>query len=154
MNRHAVLGVWAAVGLVLISATGLTWSTYAGARIGAVQDRLGGATPVLSAELTPGGGTGDAHDGHEGHEGHEGHAGPAKDGAEAADIGLDAAVAAAAARGVDEAVIVTLPTEGRGYQVAEGDKQVPVHLDAVAVDPGTGRSCRKCASRNTRCSPS
>ncbi|AGI86602.1 Integral membrane protein [Streptomyces albidoflavus] len=138
VNRHAVLGVWAAVGLVLISATGLTWSTYAGARIGAVQDRLGGATPVLSAELTPGGGTGDAHDGHEGHEGHEGHAGPAKDGAEAADIGLDAAVAAAAARGVDEAVIVTLPTEGRGYQVAEGDKQVPVHLDAVAVDPRNG----------------
>lgn len=45
VNRHAVLGVWAAVGLVLISATGLTWSTYAGARIGAVQDRLGGATP-------------------------------------------------------------------------------------------------------------
>lgn len=35
-------------------------------------------------------------------------------------------------------MIVTLPTEGRGYQVAEGDKQVPVHLDAVAVDPRNG----------------
>lgn len=135
LNRHAVVGAWAAVGLVLISATGLTWSTYAGARIGAVQDGLGGATPALSAELTPGGGTGDAHDGHEGH---EGHGGPAADGAEASGIGLDAAVAAAAARGVETAVVVTLPTEGRGYQVAEGDKQVPVHLDAVAVDPRNG----------------
>ncbi|MBF4132632.1 MULTISPECIES: PepSY domain-containing protein [Streptomyces] len=136
LNRHAVLGVWAAVGLIMISATGLTWSTYAGARIGAVQDGLGGATPVLGAELTPGE-KGDAHDEHAGHEGHGGqHTGGSE--ATGPDIGLDAAVAAAAARGVDGGVVVTMPTDGQGYKIAESDKQVPVHLDAVSVDPRNG----------------
>lgn len=45
LTRHGALGIWAATGFLLLSATGLTWSTYAGANIGAVQDQLGGATP-------------------------------------------------------------------------------------------------------------
>lgn len=45
LTRHGALGMWAATGFLLLSATGLTWSTYAGANIGAVQDQLGGATP-------------------------------------------------------------------------------------------------------------
>lgn len=47
-------------------------------------------------------------------------------------------MAAAAARGVDAGVVVTMPTDGQGYKVAESDKQVPVHLDAVSVDPRNG----------------
>lgn len=130
LNRHAVVGIWAAVGLCLLSATGLTWSTYAGVKIGEVQDALGGATPAVTAEVTPGAGAPDG-----GHGGHEGHT----DGAVAGDgIGVDAAVRAAERYGVDTAVKVTLPTEGTGYVVAERDAQVPVHLDSVSLDPRTG----------------
>lgn len=34
---------------------------------------------------------------------------------------------------------MTLPVKGKGYVVKEADKQVPVHLDSVAVDPADGR---------------
>ncbi|WP_079023765.1 PepSY-associated TM helix domain-containing protein [Streptomyces odonnellii] len=134
LSLHGSAGLWAATGLVLLSATGLTWSTYAGENIGAVQDQLGGATPVVSAALQPGSGTaGGGHEGHEGHEGMEnmpGMSGP--------DIGIDLAVVAARQAGLDGPVAVTLPKEGTGYVVAQTDTQFPVRLDSVAVDPANG----------------
>nr|WP_308296559.1 PepSY-associated TM helix domain-containing protein [Streptomyces sp. ISL-44] len=56
-----------------------------------------------------------------------------------ADIGIDKAVDAARAAGVTEYLQVTLPAKGKGYVVKEKDRQLPVHLDAVAVDPADGR---------------
>ncbi len=56
-----------------------------------------------------------------------------------ADVGLDKAVAAARVAGVTEELRVTLPAKGKGYVIKEQDKQVPVHLDAVAIDPADGR---------------
>ncbi|MCX4803703.1 PepSY domain-containing protein [Streptomyces sp. NBC_01214] len=54
-------------------------------------------------------------------------------------IGIDGAVAAARAAGVTESLRITLPAKGKGYVVKEQDKQVPVHLDSVAIDPADGR---------------
>jgi uncharacterized iron-regulated membrane protein len=130
LSWHGSVGLWAVTGLVLLSATGLTWSRYAGENIGAVQDRLGGATPALSAALEAGAG------GDGGHEGHGGGHGTAHQGT---DVGIDSAVAAARAAGVDGRIAVTLPAGGNGYVVKETDTQVPVHLDSVAVDPADGR---------------
>ncbi|WP_435867389.1 PepSY-associated TM helix domain-containing protein [Streptomyces xanthophaeus] len=135
LSWHGSVGLWAAVGLVLLSATGLTWSTYAGENIGQLQDRLGGATPAVSAAVAPGASSGG--DEHAGHTMTEGMEMPAP--APVADIGLDRAVEAARAAGVTESLQVTLPAKGKGYVVKEKDKQVPVHLDAVAVDPADGR---------------
>ncbi|MDQ1011211.1 putative iron-regulated membrane protein [Streptomyces sp. V4I23] len=133
LSRHGSVGLWAVTGLVLLSATGLTWSRYAGENIDAVQSRLGGSTPVVTAALAPGGGSGG------GHEGHERHSGGGGGGHEGADIGIDNAVAAARGYGVDGRISVTLPADGDGYVVKETDTQYPVHLDSVAVDPADGR---------------
>ncbi|MFD6763292.1 PepSY-associated TM helix domain-containing protein [Streptomyces roseolus] len=135
LSWHGSVGLWAALGLLLLSATGLTWSRYAGENIGALQDGLGGATPTLSAGIEGGaGGAGGEHAGHG--PGHQ-PADPVP--APTADIGLDRAVAAARAAGVDSASIaVTLPAEGSGYVVKETDKQFPVELDQVALDPVDG----------------
>ncbi|MGW6419586.1 PepSY-associated TM helix domain-containing protein [Streptomyces sp. NPDC055055] len=132
LSWHGSVGLWAVTGLVLLSATGLTWSRYAGENIGTVQDGLGGATPVLSATLDGGSG---ASTGHEGHG--AGHT--AGGTAPGTDIGLDAAVAAAREAGIDSPRIsVVLPSEGKGYVVKETDTQFPVQLDSVAVNPADG----------------
>ncbi|MFC9749302.1 PepSY-associated TM helix domain-containing protein [Streptomyces niveus] len=137
LSRHGSLGLWAATGFVLLSATGLTWSTYAGANIGAVQDQLGGATPVVSATLKSGDGSAAGAGGHEGHEGHGGDSGPGGD-HEGMDIGIDNALTAARQAGLDGPVVVKPPADGTGYVVAQRDNTFPVRLDSVAVDPGTG----------------
>lgn len=134
LSRHGSLGLWAATGFVLLSATGLTWSTYAGANIGAVQDQLGGATPVVSATLKSGEGAGA---GAGGHEGHGGDSGPGGD-HEGMDIGIDNALTAARQAGLDGPVVVKPPADGTAYVVAQRDNTFPVRLDSVAVDPGTG----------------
>ncbi|MGW0363189.1 PepSY-associated TM helix domain-containing protein [Streptomyces sp. NPDC002990] len=134
LSWHGAVGLWAVAGLVALSATGLTWSRYAGENIGQVQDRLGGATPTVSASVNGAGAGAGEHAGHHMTEGME-----MPPPAPAADIGIDGAVAAARAAGVTEHLQVTLPAEGKGYVVKEKDKQVPVHLDTVAVDPADGR---------------
>ncbi|MEU8432954.1 PepSY domain-containing protein [Streptomyces sp. NPDC029216] len=137
LSWHGSIGLWAAVGLVGLSATGLTWSKYAGENIGQLQDRLGGATPSVAAQLKPGSGAPAGGDEHAGH--------VMPDGTEmsmpmpATDIGIDKAVAAARAAGVTESLRVTLPAKGKGYVIKEADKTLPVHLDSVAVDPADGR---------------
>ncbi|MGX1884756.1 PepSY-associated TM helix domain-containing protein [Streptomyces sp. NPDC055287] len=133
LSWHGTVGMWAVLGLVLLSATGLTWSRYAGENIGAVQDQLGGATPVVSAALTEGAG-----DGGEAHEGHGG-GGGSHEGMANMDVGIDNALAAARQAGIDGKLSVILPSEGSGYVVKETDAQFPVHLDSVAVDPADGR---------------
>ncbi|GGW31255.1 hypothetical protein GCM10010381_14790 [Streptomyces xantholiticus] len=130
LSLHGSVGLWAVTGLVLLSATGLTWSRYAGENIGALQDQLGGATPALSAALEAGGG------GDGGHEGHGSGHGAAHQGP---DVGIDEAVAPARASGIEGRIAVTLPADGKGYIVKETDTQYPVHLDSVALDPGDGR---------------
>ncbi|MFF3754046.1 PepSY-associated TM helix domain-containing protein [Streptomyces sp. NPDC002018] len=137
LSLHGSVGLWAVTGLVLLSATGLTWSRYAGENIGAVQDQLGGATPAVSATLEGGGGA--AGGGHEGHEGMEDMPGmEGTDGAGAMDVGIDLVVVAARQAGLDGPLSVTLPKEGDGYVVAQTDTQFPVALDSVAVDPANG----------------
>ncbi|MHA4777887.1 PepSY-associated TM helix domain-containing protein [Streptomyces sp. MSC1_001] len=133
LSWHGSVGLWAVTGLVLLSATGLTWSRYAGENIGAVQDGLGGATPTLSA--TVGGAAGGSSE----HEGHgAAHTGGGT-GVQGPDIGLDRALEAARAAGVDSPRIsVVLPAEGKGYVVKETDTQFPLQLDSVAVDPADG----------------
>ncbi|MCX4822610.1 PepSY domain-containing protein [Streptomyces sp. NBC_01142] len=129
LTWHGSIGLWAVTGLVLLSATGLTWSRYAGENIGAVQDQLGGATPTVSATLDGGAGSGE----------HEGHGGSGSGTHQGADVGVDKAVEAARAAGVDAKIAVTLPAEGSGYVIKERDTQFPVHLDSVAVDPSNGK---------------
>ncbi|MEU3603659.1 PepSY domain-containing protein [Streptomyces sp. NPDC006798] len=130
LSWHGTVGVWAVLGLVVLSATGLTWSRYAGENIGAVQDQLGGSTPAVSATLGGGSGGGDG-----GHAGHGADHGGAYQGA---DIGIDRALESARAAGIDGPLSITLPAAGTGYVIKETDTAFPVRLDSVAVDPADG----------------
>ncbi|MHC0430904.1 PepSY-associated TM helix domain-containing protein [Streptomyces sp. O3] len=133
LSWHGAVGLWSALGLVLLSATGLTWSKYAGENIAEWKSQLGGTTPAVDATLTgaDAAASGGGHEGHgDGHEGHVGHQG--------ADIGLDRVLEIARGEGVDGKLAVSLPVEGRGYVLKETDTQFPVHLDSVAVDPADG----------------
>ncbi|MFE5714550.1 PepSY-associated TM helix domain-containing protein [Streptomyces sp. NPDC056501] len=133
LSWHGSVGLWAVTGLVLLSATGLTWSRYAGENIGTVQDGLGGATPKISATLDGAAGAGSEHEGHGG--GHQ----QGGTTAQGPDIGIDKAVEAARAAGIDSPRIsVALPAEGKGYVVKETDTQFPLELDSAAVNPADG----------------
>lgn len=110
---HGVVGLWASAGLLFLSATGLTWSLYAGANISDLREELSWTTPSVSATAaTPAGG----------------------------DIGFQAVRDAAVRAGLSDAVEVRPPNgAGSGYVVHQIGRTWPVKQDSVAVDPATGR---------------
>lgn len=56
LSRHAVVGTIFAVGLLGLSATGLTWSQHAGAKFGELRSSLSWTTPTVTAVGADGGG--------------------------------------------------------------------------------------------------
>ncbi|MFJ3038989.1 PepSY-associated TM helix domain-containing protein [Streptomyces tendae] len=120
MSWHGAVGLWASVGLLGLSATGLTWSGHAGTSIGEVQDALGGSAPAVSTAL-PAVGSGK------------------EDTGGARDVGIDAAVAAAYDAGLRGVLVITPPADaGTAYVVKENTRSWPVRQDSVAVAPATG----------------
>lgn len=122
LNRHGSLGVWALAFLLFLSATGITWSTYAGAHVSDIRSALNWQRPQLDTTV--------AH--HAEHQGHGGSAvGPAA-------VDLDAVVQAADAVGVHAPVELALPAEpGTGVSVSEIDKPWRLTTNVAAVDPAT-----------------
>jgi uncharacterized iron-regulated membrane protein len=113
MGWHATTGVWLAVALQFISATGLTWSNYAGARFQAVVEAVKGSTPELAAEPVPA--------------------------REAPLITVQGAVDIAHGAGLTGLLKVSVPSEpGAPFTVAENAGAWPVQRDAVTLDPYTG----------------
>jgi uncharacterized iron-regulated membrane protein len=116
---HAATGVWLSLGLFLLAATGLTWSTYAGANFSTALDAMNGHAPAVSTAAVRTGG------------GHHGAAGAA------APVDLtkvDPVVAMARAAGLDGTVTVSLPTApGAAWTVTQD--AAPFGFDAVAVSP-------------------
>ncbi|MEU3049748.1 PepSY domain-containing protein [Streptomyces sp. NPDC006984] len=133
---HAATGVWLALGLLFLSATGLTWSHYAGERFGRVLDATRGHAPQLDT-LLPGAApaaeeAGDAHAGHGGH-GTQTEAPPVDP------ASFDTALAAAREAGLGGTVTVTPAADATSaWVVAQSDNVWPVHYDRVAVDPVEG----------------
>lgn len=115
LSWHASVGLCAAVGLLFLSATGLTWSTYAGENVGALREVLSWEEPTVSTEVP---------------------AAPA--GAGAADVGLDRVHQAALGQGLIGQLEITPPSEGGAYTVQEAGRTWPTQQDSVAVDPATG----------------
>ncbi|MFJ6746661.1 PepSY-associated TM helix domain-containing protein [Streptomyces sp. NPDC091266] len=140
LSWHGAVGVWAAVGLVFLSATGLTWSAYAGANIDAFRQSLGQATPAVSTAVT---GEHAHHGGSAGMAdmpGMDGKKEGAPGGSASADVGVDTVLAAARAEGLSNPVEIDLPAEpGTAYVVKQVQRSWPEKQDAVAVDGGTGK---------------
>ncbi|MDH6229283.1 PepSY domain-containing protein [Streptomyces sp. MJP52] len=128
-SLHAATGVWLSLGLFFLSATGLTWSEYAGARFDQAVDAVRGQAPVLDTRL-PGSAPADGGGEHAGH-----HAGGGGDTAGVAPEDFGTALRTARDAGLDETVVVTPPTgEGMAWTVTQSDNTWPVHYDGVAVD--------------------
>ncbi|MFG3009415.1 PepSY-associated TM helix domain-containing protein [Streptomyces cinerochromogenes] len=132
LGLHGTVGVWTAAGFLFLSATGLTWSAYAGANIDELRTSLGQATPSVSAAVAGG-----EHAGH-GHAGH-GTAGSA-DGSAEHGVGLDQVLAAARAKGLNDPVEIVPPADAdSAYVVRQIQRSWPEKQDSVAVDPATGQ---------------
>ncbi|MEU1955078.1 PepSY-associated TM helix domain-containing protein [Nocardia rhamnosiphila] len=134
LNWHAVVGVWILPAALLLSATGLTWSTYAGANIETLRENLGWTTPAVTTAL-PGTaapaetGHGDHHGGHP-----AGHSVPADRIQQ-----LDRVLAAARAAGVTRPAEITIPAgDGTAFAVKERRLSGTLTADAAAVDGATG----------------
>jgi uncharacterized iron-regulated membrane protein len=129
---HAATGVWLAVGLLALSATGLTWSRYAGGNFDVLQGEFDAHSPTLDTALA-GGSTGGTSDGG----GH--HAGGATGATDFDPSDVDRVTLVARSAGVDGKVLVAPPAEpGTAWTVVEDDPSWPYGWDRAAVDPATG----------------
>lgn len=126
LSVHGTVGVWAALGLFVLSATGLTWSTYAGENVSDLREALGQTTPAVSAGITSGGE-------------HAEHRAGGSQGVQGKDVGLDAVLRAARDERVTNPVEIVPPAdESSAYVVRQVQRSWPGKQDAVAVDPATG----------------
>ncbi|WP_405844673.1 PepSY domain-containing protein [Streptomyces platensis] len=143
LSWHGAVGLWAAAGLVFLSATGLTWSAYAGANIGELRESLGQATPTVSTAVA------ENHAGHGGSSSMPGmpdmpgmgdSKGNRSSGSAPADVGIDKVLRTARAQGLGNPVEVGLPTDqATAYVVKQVQRSWPEKQDALAVDPATGK---------------
>ncbi|WP_435834940.1 PepSY-associated TM helix domain-containing protein [Streptomyces antibioticus] len=123
-SRHAATGVWIALGLLFLSATGLTWSTYAGANFSKALDSLRSSTPYVSTAL------GDADS-----------SGSGSTATRQADPGdIDGVLKAARDDGLSGPVSVGVPQDGAtAWTVSQTRNLWPVGRDSVAVDASTDK---------------
>ncbi|MGW1188694.1 PepSY-associated TM helix domain-containing protein [Streptomyces sp. NPDC002559] len=144
LSWHGAVGLWAAIGLLALSATGLTWSAHAGTTIGRLQDSLGGATPSVSSTLdhgTHGGPAAGAGAGADGSPAGSPTGSPAdsRTGSPVAKVDLDEAVRIARAEGLRGRLVITPPADtGSAYVVRENTRHWPEQQDSIAIDPATG----------------
>ncbi|HEY0000201.1 MAG TPA: PepSY domain-containing protein [Actinoplanes sp.] len=129
---HAATGLWLSVGLLFLSATGLTWSEYAGVNFGNAVDALHGSRPAVSTELAgaaaaPAGG------------GHPGGGAPAADATPVDPAAIDKVWQVADANGIDGKVTIAVPADAQtAWSVTQDDALWPVGRDSIAVDAATG----------------
>lgn len=130
---HEKSGVLLLVGLLFFSATGLTWSQWAGENISVLRQQFGWSTPSLSTAIN-GQDAAPAGDHAEHHEHMMVRAEPPQDGAM-----YDRALTGARQAGIDAArVEIKQPARaGQAWTVMEIDRRWPTQVDAVAIDPVT-----------------
>lgn len=131
-GRHSTLGLCLLIGLLFFSATGLTWSQWAGSNIGVLRAAWGWGTPSVSTQLTPG--TKPVTSEHQHHA-----AMPSnvhQSGTAFALDDFDAVLSIARAAGLDAGRIEIQPakTDDTAWKVREIDRRWPTQVDAVAID--------------------
>ncbi|MEV0807638.1 PepSY-associated TM helix domain-containing protein [Micromonospora sp. NPDC050200] len=129
---HGALGVWLVLGLLALSATGLTWSRLAGDNVTELRARVGWSTPTL-VTTTASAAAGNSPSGHGDHR-------AAAGGTGAVNVDeIDQVLAAARAADItSDQVEIGLPAEpGATWTVTEVHRAFPTAVDAAAVDPAT-----------------
>jgi uncharacterized iron-regulated membrane protein len=126
---HATTGVWLLLGLLILSATGLTWSRYAGGNFSAALDALDAGRPAVSTSLDGAAASGGGH-----------HGGATGATADVDNTEADRVLRAARDAGLSGPVEIALPADAASaWTVTQVDERWPVRADAVAVDAGTDR---------------
>jgi len=158
-RMHGLVGLWIAIGLLFLSATGLTWSKWAGGRIGDVRQTMEWVTPSISSQLgrapsTSSGEHADHGADHADHTDHTEHADhgtgqspQAGHGTHQHTAGMIMPISAQFDRilqttrdaGIDshEIEIRTPRASDQAWTVRETDRSWPTQVDAIAIDPAT-----------------
>ena len=139
LNWHYTTGIWLLIAMLFLSATGMTWSQYAGGNITDLRAALSWETPTASTALgEDDAAPADEHAGHAGHGSHAGHdmssmTGPMVD----VGSGYDAAIASAREAGIDSPKLEVTPSADPAvaWVVKENDRHFPTNVDSAAVDP-------------------
>lgn len=128
---HVTLGWLLLVGMLLFSATGLTWSQWAGGNVDKMRAAFGWLTPQLNAQLH---GPRQLQDEHADH-----HGGRVMPEARVDIRQFDAVLQTAQQTGLNALRLeISPPKDGQhGWTVTEIDRRWPTQVDAIAVDPAT-----------------
>ncbi|MER7556416.1 PepSY domain-containing protein [Nocardioides sp. NPDC126508] len=134
MSWHAVIGVWLLLGVLALSVSGLTWSRFAGAKIGEVRTALSWTEPTPATSL-PGEGPAAEH----AHHGSSAATTDDPDAAFSAGVGIDGVLDTARDAGLGDPLYLVPPAEpGSAWTAAENKRDWPTRYDSVSVDPATG----------------
>ncbi|MFD1746605.1 PepSY-associated TM helix domain-containing protein [Rhizobium helianthi] len=139
---HTLLALWIALGLFFLSATGLTWSRYAGDNIDALRSALNWVTPSVSLKLDAAPqmpGMDMAHMDHSAHMDHvmPGMAPAPVDGLPDPATLMDAVLATARKAGIESPLVEIRPSKSadKAWMVREYDRSTPTQVDTIAIDP-------------------
>ncbi|QYJ03257.1 PepSY domain-containing protein [Nocardioides panacisoli] len=136
LTWHGALGTWLVLGMLMLSATGLTWSQYAGTNVSELRTAMSWNSPTPVSDLSGDDGAAGAHDGHAGHGGGAGTPGDLA----SYPTTFQEVRTIAAALEVDAEVEIVAPVGEHGaWVVTELDKSWPTQADALSVDPATGQ---------------
>ncbi|WP_312463248.1 PepSY-associated TM helix domain-containing protein [Comamonas sp.] len=144
---HHGLGLWLLVGLLFLSATGLTWSRWAGGHFGQALQQMGWQTPSLNNDLSANHAGAHAHhhpaDPHADHAEHQ--AAPMAMAGRAAMAptpqDFDTARALARQHGLASSKLEIRPpaAAGKAWTVTEINRSWPTEVDALAMDLANGQ---------------
>ncbi len=128
---HASIGVWVLIGALFLSATGITWSQFAGGNVDKIQSAFDWSTPSVNTSLDEGEAAAGGEHAHHGATGAPtGAANPAT---------FDAVLAIAQRVNVNTGLVeIRPPAEpGTAWVVQEIQRSFPTEVDAVAIDGTT-----------------
>ncbi|MFW0119931.1 PepSY-associated TM helix domain-containing protein [Rothia sp. P5764] len=136
LSRHSALGFWLVLAMLFLSATGLTWSTYAGENVSQVRQALSWTTPSISKELQPG--SSSARGGE--HADHSSQTAQTQaDSGAAAAVSYDKILSTARGINIDSASVEIRPApdDHTAWVVRELKRSYPTQADSVAINGGT-----------------
>ena len=134
---HASVGIWAAIGMLFLSATGITWSQLGGDNVTKLRAALSWETPAVSTEL--GGASTTSEHAHHGGSSSAEAAGSAADHAAIDPADFDMMLSMGHDVNIDTGLVEIRPPadDHSAWVVQEIQRSFPTKVDAVAFDPTT-----------------